>query len=186
MFSFPPWHVGSKLLSSLSTWKVNHLTLLDLCSSFCKTKGFIVKIPNIPFSWTKGWWQVFSSTGLCCRSVAKLCLTHCDLMDCSMPGFPVLHYLLEFVQTHVHWVDDALQPSHPLSFPSPALCLSQYQGLFQWVGSWHQRAKVLKVQQQFLPVNIQGWFPLGLTDLISLQSKGLSSLFSSTTVQKHH
>ena len=56
-------------------------------------------------------------------------------MSCSTPGVPVLHCLLEFAQTHVHWVDDSVQPSHPLSPPSPALNLSQHEGLFQWVGS---------------------------------------------------
>ena len=72
----------------------------------------------------------------CCCSVAKLCLIFCDPMDCSMPGFPILHYLPEFAQTHVPWVDDAIQSSHPLSSTSPlALNLSQHQGLFQWVGS---------------------------------------------------
>ena len=70
-------------------------------------------------------------------------------MDCSTPGFPVLHYLLEFAQIHVHWVSDAIQPSHSLSSPSPpALNLSQHQGLFQWVGSSHQMAKVLELQHQ--------------------------------------
>ena len=70
-------------------------------------------------------------------------------MDCSTPGFPVLHYLLEFAQTHVHWVTDAIQPSHPLLPPSPpALHLSQHQGLFQWVSSSHQVAKVLEPQLQ--------------------------------------
>ena len=63
------------------------------------------------------------------------------------PGFPVLYYLLEFAQTHVHWVSDASQPCHPLLSPSPhALSLSQHQGLFQWVGSFHQMAKVLELQ----------------------------------------
>ena len=63
-------------------------------------------------------------------------------MDCSTPGFPVLHYFLEFAQTHVHWVNDAIQPSHPLSPPPPpALNLSQHQGLFQWVSFLHQLAK---------------------------------------------
>ena len=68
----------------------------------------------------------------CCCSVAKLCMTLHDPMDCSMPGFPVLHYLSEFAQTHVHWVCDAIQPSHPLSPSPPAFNLSQHQGLFQW------------------------------------------------------
>ena len=67
-------------------------------------------------------------------SVAKSCPALCDPMDCSTPGFPVLHHLLEFVQTHVHWVGDAVQPSRPLSRPS-AFNLSQHQDLFQWVGS---------------------------------------------------
>ena len=72
----------------------------------------------------------------CCCSVTKSCLTLCDPMDYSMPGFPVLHYLLEFAQIHGHWVDDAIQPSHPLSSPfSPALNIFQHQGLFQRVGS---------------------------------------------------
>ena len=65
-----------------------------------------------------------------CCSVAQLFLTPCNPMDCSMPGFPVLHYLLEFAQTHVHWVNDTIQPSHPLSSPSPpAFSPSQHQGL---------------------------------------------------------
>ena len=90
----------------------------------------------------------------------------------------------EFAQTHVHWVSDAIQPSHPLSSPSlPAFHLSQHQGLFQWVNSSYQGAKLLVSASA--SVNIQGWFPLGLTDLISLQSKGLSRAFSNTTVQIH-
>ena len=71
-------------------------------------------------------------------------------MDCSTPGFPVHRQLPEFTQTHVHWVSDAIQPSHPLSFPSPpALNLSQHQGLFQWVSSSYQVAKVLEFQLQY-------------------------------------
>ena len=70
-------------------------------------------------------------------------------MDCSTPGFPVYHQLLELAQTHVHWVSDAIQPSHPLSSPSPpAFNLSQHQGLFQWVSSLDQMAKVLELQLQ--------------------------------------
>ena len=70
-------------------------------------------------------------------------------MDSSSPGFPVHHQLLELAQTHVHGVGDAIQPSHPLSSPSPpAFSLSQHQGLFQWVGSSHQVAKVLEFQHQ--------------------------------------
>ena len=73
----------------------------------------------------------------------------CDPMDCSTPGLPVHHQLPEFTQTHVHWVGDAIQPFHPLLCPSPpAFSLSQHQGLFQWVGSSHQVAKVLELQLQ--------------------------------------
>ena len=82
-------------------------------------------------------------------SVAQSCPTLCDPMDCSTPGFLVHHQLPEFTQTHVHWVGDAIQPSHPLSSPSPAAFNpSQHQGLFQWVSSSHQVAKVLEFQLQ--------------------------------------
>ena len=87
-------------------------------------------------------------------------------------------------QTHVHWVSNAIQPSHLLSSPStPALNLSQDQGLFQWISSLHQVAKVLAFQLQHH--SIQDWFLLWLTGLISLQSRGLSRVFTNTTVQKH-
>ena len=82
-------------------------------------------------------------------SVAQLCPTFCDPMNCSTPGLPVHHQLLEFTQTHVLQVSDAIQPSHPLSSPSPpALNLSQHQALFQGVSSSHQVAKVLEFQLQ--------------------------------------
>ena len=108
-------------------------------------------------------------------------------MDGSTPGFPVLHHLPEFAQTHVHWGGDAIQPSHPLLPPSPsALNLPHHQGLFQWIGSSHQVAKVLELQHQsFQWIFRKFSFPLRLTALISLQSKGLSRVFSSTTVWKN-
>ena len=86
----------------------------------------------------------------CCScSVAQLCLSLCNPMDCSTPGFPVLHCLPEFAHTHVHWVGDVIQPSHPLSSPSPpALNLTQHQSLLQWVSCLHQVAKVLELQLQ--------------------------------------
>ena len=85
-------------------------------------------------------------------SVSQSGLTLCDPMNCSMPGLPVYHQLSEFTQTHVHWVGDAIQPSHPLSSPSPpALNLSQHQDLFKWVRSLHQVAKVLEFQLQHIP-----------------------------------
>ena len=82
-------------------------------------------------------------------SVAQSFLTLCDSMECSTPGFLVLHQLLEFAQTHVHWVSDAIQPSHPLSSPSPPdFNLSQNQSLFKRVSSSHQMAKALEFQLQ--------------------------------------
>ena len=122
---------------------------------------------------------------VCCCSVAQSCLTLHDPLDHSTPGFPMLHHLSEFAQTHVHWVTDVIQPSHPLSCPSPpAFNLSQHQDLFQWVSSSHQVAKILELwlQASVFPMDIQGWFPLGLTGLISLLSK---EIFSNTTVQKY-
>ena len=125
----------------------------------------------------------------CCYClVTKSSLTLGNTMECSMSCFPVLHHLLELAQTHVHWVSDAIQPSHPLSSPSPpAFNLSQNQGLFQWAGSLHQVAISIgaSASASVLPKNIRGWFPLGLTGLISLQPKELSRVFSNTTVEKH-
>ena len=80
-------------------------------------------------------------------SVTQLCLTLCNSMDCSTPGLLVHHQLPEFTQTHAYWVGDAIQPSHPLLSPSsPTFNLSQHQGLFKWVSSSHQEAKVLEFQ----------------------------------------
>ena len=102
-------------------------------------------------------------------------------MDCSTPGLPVHHQFLESTQTHVRWVGDAIQPSHPLLSPSPpAFNLSQHQCPFKWVSSLHQVAKVLEfsASASVLPMNIQDWFPLGWTGWISLLSKGFSRVFS--------
>ena len=128
-------------------------------------------------------------------SVTQSCPTLCDLMDCSTPGFSVHHQLLELVQTHVHWVSDAIQPSHPLLSPSaPTFNLSQHRGQFclflfffpisQFIASGGQSIGV-SASASVLPMNIQDWFPLELTGMISLQSNGLSRVFSNTTVQKH-
>ena len=166
-----------------------------------------------------------------CHSVNKSCPSLCDPMKCSVLGFPVLHHLPELAQTHVHWVGNAIEPSHPLSSPSPVLNLSQHQHLFQWVVSLQphrlQHARLLcpplspgvcsvstesailsnhlilchplllcfrsfpawrslpmsqliasgnqsiGASASVLPMNIQDWFPLVLTGLISLLPKGL-------------
>ena len=97
-----------------------------------------------------------------------------------------LHYLLEFAQTHVHWVSDAIQQSHPLLPRSPlALNLSQHEDLFQRVGSLYPSGQSIGASTSVLPMSFQAWSPLGLTGVISLQSKGLSRVFSSTTVWRH-
>ena len=102
-------------------------------------------------------------------------------MDYSTPGFPVHHQLPELAQIHDHWVSDTIQSSHPvvhLSFYLQSFPTSKSFLMSQFFTSGSASVSVL-------PMNIQGWFPLGLTSWISLQSKGLSKVFSNTTVQKH-
>ena len=105
-------------------------------------------------------------------------------MNRSTPGLPVRHQLPEFIQTHVHWIGDVIQPSHPLSSPSPpAFNLSQHQGLFKWVSSASGGQNIgVSASTSVLPMNTKDWSPLGWTGWISLQSKGLSRVFSNTTV----
>ena len=120
-------------------------------------------------------------------SVAQLCLTLCNPMNRSMPGLPVHHQLPEFTKTHAHRVGDAIQPPHPLLSPSPpAPNPSQHEGLFQCqlFASGGQSIGV-SASASVLPMNTQDWSPLGWTCWISLQSKGLSGVFSNTIVQKH-
>ena len=141
---------------------------------------------------------------------SQLYLTLYNPMDHSMPGLLVHRQLPEYTKTHVHWVGDAIQPAHPLSSPSPpAFNLSQYQGPFfylfiylfiyflfvvNFVIHWNEMSQLfasggwsigVSASTSVLPMNIQDWSPLGWTSWISLQSKGLSRVFSNTTVQKH-
>ena len=126
------------------------------------------------------------ASGSCCL-VAKSCLTLCDPMNCSMPSFPVLHYLPEFAQTHVHWVSDAI-PTISSSVTSFSFCpqSSPTSGSFPMSQLFASGGQSIRASPSasILQVNIQGWFPLGLTGLILL-SKGLSRVFSSPTVRKH-
>ena len=116
---------------------------------------------------------------------AQSCPTLCDPMNCSTPGFPVHHQLPELTQTHVHWVGEAIQPFHPLSSPSPSVFnLSQHQGLFQWVSSSHQVAKVLGFQlqhQSFQWMFRTDFFRMDWLDLLAVQGtlKSLLQLHSS-------
>ena len=110
-----------------------------------------------------------------------------DPMGCSMPGFSVLHHLLEFAQTHVHWVNDAIPPSHPLSSPSPPAFKLSTSGSFLMSQLFTSSGPSIGVSALawVLPKNTQDRSPLEWTGWISLQSKGLSRVFSNTTVQKH-
>ena len=119
-------------------------------------------------------------------SVTQSCMTLCNPMDCSMPGFPVHHQLLELAQTHIHWVGDAIQPSHAVI---PFSCLQSFpaSGSFQMSHFFTSGGQSIgsSASASVLPMNTQDWSPLGWTGWISLQSKGLSRVFSNTTVQKH-
>ena len=120
-------------------------------------------------------------------SVAQLCLTLCDPMDCSTPGLPVHHQLLKFTQTHVHWVSDAIHHLIlcrpllllPSIFPSIRVFSNESALRIRWPKYWSFSFSISP------SMNIQDWFPLGWTGLISLQCKGLWRVFSNTTVQKH-
>ena len=120
-------------------------------------------------------------------SVAQSCPALSNPMDGSTRGFPVHHQLPQPTQTHVHWVGDAIQPSHPLSSASPpAFSLFQHQSLLQWVSSSHQVAEVLSFSFRISPSNeYSGLISLRTDWFIFLLSKGLSRVFSNTTVQKH-
>ena len=117
---------------------------------------------------------------------AQSCSALCHHMDCSMPGFPVLHHLLELVQTHVHWCCHPTIMSSVIPFST---CLQTFPvpGSFLMSQIFASGSATIgsSVSASVLPMNILGWFPLGLTGLISLQSKGLSRIFSKTIVQKH-
>ena len=118
-----------------------------------------------------------------------MCLTLCDPVDCGTTGFPVHHQLLELAQTHVLWVSDAIQPSHPLNhlIPFSYLQSSPASGSFkmsQFFTSGGQSIGV-SASASVLPMKIQDWFPLGWTGWISLHSKGLSRVLSNIIVQKH-
>ena len=137
--------ITMKLIDTTANWK--HKWQLQWTWEMCNHRTVTSRIALIFVvgitTFIKGYW---STTFVV---VELLRPTLCDSMDCSTWGYPFLHHLLEFAQTLVHWVNDAIQPSCPLSPPSPpAFNLSHHQGLFQWVSSSHQVAKVLELQQQ--------------------------------------
>ena len=129
-----PWTEEPGRLSprSRKEWDMTYWPAQAQASVYCTPRIIVAVFSSVQFS-----------------LVAQLCPTLCDPMNRSTPGLPVRHWLLEFTQTHVHWVGDAIQPSHPLSSPSPpTFSLSQHQSLFKWVSSSHQVAKVLEFQLQ--------------------------------------
>ena len=131
------------------TWKgfaPSKMARIGLWTSCCNRQIFkLIPLHHLQFLRK----NLLAGSSVQFSSVAQSCPTLCDPMNCSMPGLPVHHQLLELTQTHAHQVDDAIQPSHPLSSPTPpAPNPSQHQGLFQWVNSSHEVAKVLESQLQ--------------------------------------
>ena len=169
----------NSLLWDVVVWLLSHVWLLVTPRTIARQAPLSMGFPrqeywsglpfsspgDLPFfSFSRDWTHIFCISrqivyhwatreallwDCCCWSVIQLCLTLCDPMDCSTPGLPVSHHLPKFVQVHVHWIGDAIQPSHPLTLSSPsALSLSQHHGLFQWVGCSHQITKILELQHQ--------------------------------------
>ena len=136
----------SYLISCLSEVKIS--TLQGFCVDLPPNIHIVIQGKELSLAWliykTKFWFALFS---ILFSSVTQSCPTLCDPMNRSTPGLPVHHQLPEFTQTHIHWVGDTIQPSHPLSSPSPpAPNPSQHQSLFQWANSMHEVAKVLEFQ----------------------------------------
>ena len=153
-------------------------------------EGNLIHVSRVPSKWPV---SILSPSFVlyvrfgCCRSGAKSCPALCDPRDCSMPGSSGLHYLLEFAQIHIRcwWCHPTISSSVvPFSFCLTSFPASGSFPMSQFFASGGQSIGVSALSS-VLPMNIQGWFPLGLTGWISLLSKGLSRVFSSTTVWKH-
>ena len=148
-----------------------------------RRRKFDLWIRKIPGSWA--YLNLYQSVQF--SSVTPSCPTLCDPMNCSTPGLPVHHQLLESTETHVHWVADAIQPSHPLSspftpssiFPSIKVFSNESALCIRWPKYWSFSFNISPSNEH------PGLSPLGWTGWISLQSKGLSRVLSNTTVQKH-
>ena len=135
----------------------DHIGIDDSCQywAWCFPFSLFFSFLLPPFNFKSGWfilknvWIFSLTSSVQFSSVSHSCPTLCDPMNSSMPRLPVHHQLLEFTQTHVHWVGDAIQASFPLFSPSPpTFNLSQHQGFFKWVNSLNQVAKVLELQLQ--------------------------------------
>ena len=143
-----PIHWTCSWANSFRWWGTGMPGMLQQTGSPRVGRGLVTKKQQYNNKLVLSRWFLFHRVFHTC-SVATSCLTLYDPMDCSSPGFPVLQYLPEFSQVHVHWIGDAIQPSHPLLPSSPsAFYLSQHQGLFKWVRCSYQVAKVLELQLQ--------------------------------------
>ena len=177
------WRSAIHGVAKSQTW-LSNWTELNWTADWLKTDEYLknhlicFSIKLLGSSW-------ICRTIVCCCSVTISCLTLWDSMNCTMPDFLVPHHLLKYAPTHVHWVGDTIQPSHPLCplllmpsvFPSIRVFSSESVLSIRW-------PNYRKFSFSIFSMNIKDWFPLGLTGLISLQSKGLSRVFSST-IQKH-
>ena len=133
-------HSAQEDIKLLMSFLLNKITIVMILYKIMEHGWHFIEL-------LKMYWMLHHSVQF--SSVAQLCPTSCNPMNHSRPGLPIHHQLLKFTQTYVHWVGDAIQPSHPLSSPSPpAPNPSQHQGLFQWVNSSHEVAKVLELQSQ--------------------------------------
>ena len=179
-------------LASLSPWKSQSLFL---CSFLLPFPSSLYLCPSPLSAWSDSFmfilysvFELFGDLGsINCCSVTKSCPTLHDPMDCSTPGFPALHYLLEFAQVHVHWISDAIQPSHPLCpllllpsvFPSIKVFSSESALHISWPKCWSFSLSISPSNEY------SGLISFRRTGWISLQSKEPSRVFSNTTVQKH-
>ena len=188
---FPKWRSGKE-----SAWNAGNLDLIpdsgrssgggndnplqySCLENSTDKEAWRATVHRVAKSWTQlSHWQTHTSQSLSCSCsfslVAQLCPTLWDPMECSTLGFPVQHQVPELAQTHVHWVGDAIQRSHPLSSPSsPALNLFQHQGLFQWVGSSHQVPKYWSFSFSISPSNAYSGlisFRIDWFDLLTVQA----------------
>ena len=137
-------------VACLWTFSQNHISFSN---SFLLLPSSTSKDPLIPLDLPRKSRTFFLSEHCCYCSIAQLGPTLCDPMDCSTPGFSVLHHLPDFAHIHIHWVSDAIQPSHPLSSPSSTLNLSQHQGLYQWVAIHIRWPKFWSFSFSFSPSN---------------------------------
>ena len=139
------WHMNTRNYFSTFKKQVNPVTCYNMDEPWRHYANWNKLVKKKNTVWVHNIW----TSSVQFSSVAQLYPTLCNPMNRSTAGLPVHHQLLEFTQTHVHWVSDAIQPSHPLSSPSPpAPNPSQHQGLFQWINSSHEVAKVLEFQLQ--------------------------------------